>query len=128
VAFCSNCGRELSPAAQYCPHCGAATGLAVATTAVSTPPAPGSEGRLEGLALASLLCSVGSFFIIPIVGSILGIVFGHIAHGRIDADPTLRGREMARAGIIVGWIGIVLTVLAVLLIIVIAASFGHAFE
>ena len=73
--------------------------------------------------MASIVCAILGLFAVPIVGGILGIVFGTTARRRIAQDPTLGGAEMARAGIIVGWIGVVLTLLAVLFLIVIAIGF-----
>jgi hypothetical protein len=55
---------------------------------------------------------------IPVVGSILGIVFGNVARRRIGDDPTLGGDELARAGIIVGWIGLGLILAAILALFV----------
>jgi hypothetical protein len=76
-----------------------------------------AAGQTEGFAIASLVCSIAAFFIIPFLGSILGIIFGSIAHRRIAEDPRLQGAEMARVGIIVGWVGLVLiTLLAVVAI------------
>jgi hypothetical protein len=128
VAFCSNCGRALSPQASICPQCGTptagATAQAQATPAVAAP----AGGQLEGFAVASLLCGLGAFFIIPVVGSILAIVFGHIGTARVLADPTFRGKELARAGIIIGWVGIVLAVIAALLIIFFLFIIGDIFK
>jgi hypothetical protein len=127
VAFCSNCGRELSPAARVCPQCGTPTPVEGGVE-LATPVATSGEGPLEGFAVASLVCGIGAFFLIPIVGSILAIIFGHIATARIAEDPRLKGKELARAGIIIGWVGIVLTVLAFLVIILFVAAFNNAFS
>jgi len=127
VAFCSNCGRELSPAAQACPQCGTPTNTATATITEAVPVQAGGR-QLEGLAVASLISSIASFFVLPLIGSILGIVFGNISLGRIRENPGLRGTEIARAGIVVGWIGIVLFVLAMLFIVVFLNLIVHAFD
>lgn len=110
MAYCAHCGRELSPAAIACPNCGhPGPGAAPAI-------APGK--RTEGFAIASIVCSVTSFFFLPIVGGILGIIFGHVARRRIAEDPDLGGAEIARAGIIVGWIASTIWVLFIVLLIV----------
>lgn len=85
---------------------------------------PGS--RTEGFAIASLACGIGAFFFIPIVGSILAIVFGAVARRRIAEDPTLQGTDMARAGIIIGWIGVVVAVLFITFLIVLAFALEHS--
>jgi len=113
VPFCANCGRELSPAAVACPNCGH-PGPTAARSVVAATPGP----RTEGFAIASLACGIGAFFFVPIVGSILAIVFGSIARRHIAEDPNLQGAEMARAGTIIGWIGLVVAVLFIVFLIV----------
>ena len=58
--------------------------------------------RTSRLALASLICSIGSFIIIPF-GFIPGIICGSMASKRIAQDPTLAGRGLAKAGLIIGY-------------------------
>ena len=82
--------------------------------------------RTEGFAIASLVCGIVGFFGVPIVGSILAIVFGRTARTRIAADPELGGAEMARAGVIIGWIGLAIGVLAVLFLIVLAFGLSNS--
>jgi MFS family permease len=119
VPFCANCGRDLSPAAVACPNCGQPG--PGARIAVEAPPAK----RTEGFAIASLACAIGGFFIVPIVGSILAIVFGNTARKRIAQDPDLQGAEMARAGTIIGWVGLVLIVLFIAFLIAVVAAFRN---
>jgi Domain of unknown function (DUF4190) len=116
VPFCANCGRDLSPAAVACPNCGHPGPAAVQAVQTAQPK------RTEGFAIASLVCGIAGLFAVPIVGSILAIVFGSVARKRIAQDEGLSGDEMARAGIIIGWIGVVVGILAVLFFIVLAAS------
>jgi hypothetical protein len=59
------------------------------------------------------------------VGSILAIALGSAARRRISEDPMLQGAEMARAGIIIGWVGLVLIVLLIIFAIVVVSSFPH---
>ncbi|HEX7599212.1 MAG TPA: DUF4190 domain-containing protein, partial [Polyangia bacterium] len=69
------------------------------------------------LAIFSLvLCILGLFPpILPLVGPIAAVVTGTIARKEILAHPELySGEGMARAGIILGWIGIGLALLACL--------------
>jgi hypothetical protein len=65
-------------------------------------------GRMEGYAIASLVCSVAAFFGPVVIGSVLGVVFGKMALRRIAEDPNLDGASLARAGIIIGWVGLAL--------------------
>jgi Domain of unknown function (DUF4190) len=81
-----------------------------------------STSKTNGFAIASLACSIGGFFVCGI-GFILGVVFGYIAKNQIDqSGGTQQGRGMAIAGIIVGWIGIALGVIALVVVIAIAAA------
>ncbi|MGH9034221.1 MAG: DUF4190 domain-containing protein [Acidimicrobiia bacterium] len=118
---CPHCGREVSPRAATCPACGepgpAAPrpgSLAGAMTAVS---------RTDGYAIASIACSAVAFFGALILGSILGIVFGKMAQARIAADPTLEGEGLARAGIILGWVGLAVGAVFVMLFLTALSGF-----
>ena len=119
MPFCANCGHELSSAAVACPNCGhpgPGAGVGVVTT---VPPKP-----TEGFAIASLACGIVGLVGVPIVGSILAIVFGAVARKRIAAHPDLGGADLARAGTIIGWTGVVLfTVVFVILLLAATAHF-----
>jgi hypothetical protein len=70
----------------------------------------------HSLAIVSLVLSVlGLVAVLPLVGSIGGLVTGTIARREIRANPELyTGAGMAQAGIILGWIGIALVAVALL--------------
>jgi len=70
--------------------------------------------RTSGLAIASLTLSVLSAVIGPL-GCIPGIVCGHIARRQIKKDPAIQGAGMAIAGLIIGYIFLVLFVIVVLM-------------
>jgi hypothetical protein len=74
----------------------------------------GLRPSTHGLAIVSLVLSIlGLLPILPLVGSIGGIVTGIIARKEIRARSDLyTGEGTAKAGIILGWIGIGLVVLA----------------
>lgn len=78
---------------------------------------PGS--RWSGNAIAALVLSL-----FPTLGiaSVLAIVFGVRARRDIAANPRLRGRGMATAGIVLGIIGLVVSILVWVLIITAFAS------
>jgi hypothetical protein len=82
------------------------------------PPQP--QPPNNGYAVASLICSiVGVLFILPVIGPILGIVFGNTAKKQIGQSQGREGGEnLAQAGVIVGWIGIGLNVLVFLFFLV----------
>ncbi|MCL1801426.1 MAG: DUF4190 domain-containing protein, partial [Promicromonosporaceae bacterium] len=74
-----------------------------------------AQPRTDSMAIAALVSGIAGLTFIPIIGSILGIVFGVIANGRIRAQ-NLGGRGMALAGIIMGAVGIVLGIVGIILI------------
>lgn len=86
-----------------------------------------SAGETSGKAIASLVLGIGGFVIFPVVLSILAIVFGRSAKREIAQRPGLGGAGLATAGIVLGWIGVALAVLAALLIallVVVGTSSG----
>lgn len=81
----------------------------------------------NGMAIASLACSIGSFIILPVVGAILGVIFGHIALGQIRrANPPEQGEGLAKAGLIVGYIHLGLFALAIIALVVFLIIFAAA--
>jgi Domain of unknown function (DUF4190) len=70
-------------------------------SSVIPPPVPTPPARTSGLAVASLVCSLSSLIIC--VGWLPGIICGHIAKAHMRRDPTLKGRGMATAGLIIGY-------------------------
>lgn len=75
----------------------------------------------SGYAIASLICSVLGFIGIPGLGTILGIIFGHLAIREIDrSNGMLQGRGLAQAGLILGYIAVGLAVLALAIVILFA--------
>ena len=57
------------------------------------------------------------------VGSILSLIFGYISLGQIKRDPRQKGKGMAIAGVVLGWVGIV-GLIIVIAIIAFAANSG----
>ena len=102
-----------------------------ASPAPGIPPLPGARPPLppplaqktSGLAIASLICSIGSFIIIPF-GFVPGIICGHMAKKEIDRTPGLQGRGLARAGLIVGYVALGISVVVVFALIAFLLFFG----
>ncbi len=86
----------------------------------------------SGLAVGSLVMSILSWLLLPILGSIIGLVLGYAARKETRAaPPTAGGDGLATAGIIISWINIGLVgvsclVIAVLMVLgpVIATQFS----
>jgi hypothetical protein len=64
-----------------------------------------SSPRLSLLAASSVVLA-GSGFVVPMAGSVLGIIVGHIARFRISRRSDLTGSGMALVGLVVGYIGL----------------------
>lgn len=89
------------------------------TPASGTIPADRAEPRVSPLAVVSLVCGVlGLCLCLP---AIPGVICGHIALGQIKREPHLyRGRELAVAGLVINYIAIALSVLALVLQVLVA--------
>jgi DNA-directed RNA polymerase subunit RPC12/RpoP len=132
---CPSCGQHLSGDERYaglqivCPSCGKAVVVPAAPAGAAAvrmvPPASGVPAPLAprlpqktcGLAAASLVCSIGALIVGPF-GFIPGIICGHMARKKIAATPGLQGGGLAKAGLIIGYIALGITVLAVIAVMV----------
>jgi hypothetical protein len=132
MANCVNCGSVVGEQARFCPNCGTAqparpTGTTPPNMPGMQPPAPMQYGayapkRTEGTAIASLVLGIAGFVFCPLVCSILAIIFGNQAKAKIAADPSLDGEGMAKAGVVLGWIGVAFTIVWVLVFLSIVNS------
>jgi len=77
--------------------------------ALPPPPQPSPNSPLSSMAVASLVLSLLSLILGPF-GYIPGIICGHLAQGRLRRDAWLRGAGFAKAGLIVGYLGLTLTI------------------
>jgi len=93
VAFCANCGSEVSDQAPVCPKCG-------------HPRTAPRTGRTEGSAVAALILGILGITTCPLILSIPAVIVGNQARAKIRLDPTLEGDSLARAGVVLGWVGI----------------------
>ncbi len=73
------------------------------------------------LAIVSLIASIAGFVIAWGIGSIVGIICGHISLSQIKKTGE-EGRGLAVAGLIVGYIGLALAILGFIIFFVILGS------
>ncbi len=73
----------------------------------------------NGLAIASLILSISAFVALPLIGSIGGVVCGHMARSQLrQSREPAQGDGLALAGLIVGWVGVAFYVGLILLFVV----------
>lgn len=91
------------------------------------PTPPYRQPENSGKAVASLVISIVSLFVCMFLG-IVGIVLGHLALKDIrDSGGALTGDGLAKAGIIIGWIDVALSILLMCIWMgAIAAFFRYA--
>ena len=80
--------------------------------------------RTNSLAVGSLICGIGQLFVWT-PASIAAVIMGHAARRQIRQNGE-SGDGMAVAGLVLGWIGIALTLLFVFIIVVAVAAGTHA--
>ena len=100
-----------------------------------TPPPPGAPYQQQptpyrpvapttnGKATASLVLGIVGIFICPIICCVLALVFGYSAKNEIAASGGYQtGDSYATAGIILGWIGLVISIIWITAWAIIAAT------
>src|SRR6188508_107464 len=100
---CLACGFVGRSDVEFCKSCGAAFGERPAYSAQAGSAWNESEGRQKGLAIASLVLGILSFFTFGLlgVGAIIGIVVAVKAMNRVKDEPwKYGGRGIAIAGLV----------------------------
>ncbi|MBH99588.1 MAG: hypothetical protein CL467_03195 [Acidimicrobiaceae bacterium] len=90
---CPSCSSISETEKPFCPECGAKYDGSLVKPAEKT----------SGLGIASLVLGITWIFWL---GSLLAVIFGHVALSQIQKDSSISGRGMAIAGVTLGWIGI----------------------
>jgi hypothetical protein len=76
-----------------------------------------SEPKTNPLAIASLVLGVASFLVLGPLGSIPGVILGHIGRKQIrDSNGAQTGGGFAIAGLVLGYLNIVIILTAVLFV------------
>lgn len=89
-----------------------------------TPPqAYGTPTRLASNATASLVLGIVGLVMCPLIASVPAIILGRNAKREIRAHPhELSGESQATWGIALGWIGVVLSLLGILIFLLAAGA------
>ena len=114
---CPACGRNVSSdTAQAgttiaCPLCNASITVPdISNHPAMPPPWTGHNGttaqRTSRLAVASLVCSLSSFF--TCIGWLPGIICGHLARSGMRRNSSLKGQGLATAGLAIGYLALAL--------------------
>ena len=99
----------------------------------SLRPTPMIQPKTSGLALASMICGITAWTILPIfLNAIAAVITGSMAKKEIkESNGTITGSGMATAGLILGWVQIGLVILAVVgftILLVAAPSVTNIFN
>jgi len=83
------------------------------------PPQPGyAPQETNSAAVASLVFGIASWFLIPLLGGIGAVITGHVALRQIrQSGDRLKGRGMAIAGLVMGYLNIVLCTIALIAVV-----------
>jgi type IV pilus assembly protein PilA len=119
--LCSQCGQMVPEGARFCSTCGRPSPLTTEHFAGLPPqmstgmPEPVPAEKTSGMAIASLIFGI-LFLFFPL--SILAVIFGHVSLSQIKKSAgRLGGRGMAITGLVLGYLGIAM----IPLILIIAA-------
>jgi hypothetical protein len=66
------------------------------------------------LAVISLVAGILGWTLLPFLGSLVAIVTGHMARKEIRQNPAQDGDSMAVIGLVLGWLVVIGTILAIL--------------
>ena len=97
-------GHNNSDDAKFCSLCGSAEFQAGTASGVRS-----TTGSTNGLAIASMILGIVWLYWI---GSILALIFGYISRRQIKQSGE-KGAGFAVAGIVLGWVGVGILVIAI---------------
>jgi uncharacterized membrane protein YvbJ len=109
--YCPKCGEKNPDDSKFCSKCGAALVATPAPAPAPTPRAAAGE-RTSGMAITALIMGILGFFINPL--AILAVIFGIIGLNQTNKDPSLKGRGMAVAGLVLGIVAIASWVITII--------------
>lgn len=82
----------------------------------------GSGNTIAPLAIASLVLGLTGMTLLPFMGSVLAIVFGHVALRQVhNSQGKLAGKGLAIAGLVLGYLVVIPSVIALIVFLAILA-------
>jgi type IV pilus assembly protein PilA len=115
---CPRCAASLADNVSFCPTCGSAVGAYAGAPSLSPPANPLNPGvpmayvgqpETSGKAIASLVCGVIAYVLLPFIAAIPAVILGHIALSDIKKSAgRLKGQGLAIAGLVLGYFGVAL--------------------
>lgn len=89
--------------------------IPAATVPGNAIPAAATPTKTNGFAITSLVLSIiGLVCCTSLLFNILAVVFGHLALSQLKKNPAQGGKNLATAGLIIGYIGLALGIAAVI--------------
>lgn len=81
----------------------------------------GTTPQTDSSAIVSLVLGIAGLFVMPLILSIPAIIVGRKSERNIAASGgALKGAELAKAGIVTGWIGVGLAALGIVVGVIFA--------
>lgn len=81
---------------------------------------PKPSGQTNGLAITSLIFGILTYVLLPLIGALIAIITGHIARAQIKRNEQ-EGAGLALAGLILGYIYMLIVVLVIIAAIALPA-------
>jgi type IV pilus assembly protein PilA len=132
--YCTTCGQQNPDNNKFCSNCGTAFGAQVGGNMPpppipNMPPPPGAavytpqepNAPNDGKAVASLILGILSMTLFSFLAGIPAIILGHMSRSNIRRSlGKLKGEGLALAGLIMGYISLLITIPVILIIAAIA--------
>lgn len=86
-----------------------------------------STSRTSSLAVVSLVFGILAWLLVPFIGAIVAVICGHMARSEIrraPADAMIDGKGMAVAGLVLGYIQLLLTLVGIVVVVVLLLALG----
>ncbi len=101
--------------------------------AYNPPPVYVQPARTSTMAIVSLIAGIAGLSVFPTLGSIIAVVTGHMAKREIrDSGGQVTGDGLALTGLILGYIGLGLSLLAICAVLIwfliVAGFLGYAVQ